>query len=91
MVELRTCWTQFGVPNRATSLSGAFTSAGKFLVILTCYFGKTRGLPKARDQVIDFRFAKLKNSLHDLEVDRRRKEGGISSTIMPSSSVVEKS
>lgn len=62
----------FGVPNRPTSFSGAFTTAGKFLVILTCYFGKTRGLPKARDQVIDFRFAKLKNTLHDLETEQRK-------------------
>ena len=64
----------FGAPNSSTSLSGAFTVPGKFLMILTCFFGKNRGLPNPRDQVIDFRFAKLKNILYDLEMDIRHQK-----------------
>lgn len=48
-----------GVPGKAYALSGAFSTAGKLLVILTFYMGKNRAMPKLSDPVIHFYFPEL--------------------------------
>jgi Trk-type K+ transport system membrane component len=53
-----------GVPGETYSLSGYFTNAGKYLVIFTLFLGKSRGLPKVDDELIDFQFTKLSQVLY---------------------------
>ena len=49
-----------GVPGEPYSMSGAFSTLGKVIVIATMMLGKCRGLPKRNDIVIDFRFKHLR-------------------------------
>jgi Trk-type K+ transport system membrane component len=44
-----------GVPGQVISLSGAFTPAGKCMIIFIMWLGKHRGLPSSSDEVVDFK------------------------------------
>ena len=46
-------------PTASYSLSGEFTKAGKFFIILAFLFGKNRSLPETSDFVIQFTFPEL--------------------------------
>lgn len=43
-----------GVPGQVYSLSGAMTVTGKLVIVLVMWLGKHRGLPSAKDEVVDF-------------------------------------
>eukprot|EP01033_Poteriospumella_lacustris_P009856 gene9857-7058_t len=43
-----------GVPGQVYSLSGAMSSTGKAVMIAMMWLGKHRGLPSAKDEVVDF-------------------------------------
>jgi Trk-type K+ transport system membrane component len=55
----------FGVPGKPYSLSGAFTSLGKFVIISMMWMGKHRGLPNRNDPVIDFTFEKFQKAFSE--------------------------
>ena len=52
-----------GVPGKAISLSGRFSTGGKLCVIVAALMGKHRGLPDYSDPIIDFDYFFLKDVL----------------------------
>eukprot|EP00281_Chroomonas_sp_CCMP1168_P016001 CAMPEP_0206220584 /NCGR_PEP_ID=MMETSP0047_2-20121206/4958_1 /ASSEMBLY_ACC=CAM_ASM_000192 /TAXON_ID=195065 /ORGANISM="Chroomonas mesostigmatica_cf, Strain CCMP1168" /LENGTH=618 /DNA_ID=CAMNT_0053643259 /DNA_START=184 /DNA_END=2040 /DNA_ORIENTATION=+ len=69
-----------GYPGAAYSLSGAFSTLGKFVIMMVMIMGKVRGLPTNSDMVVDFSFEALYVALLKAE-----EESGLTSGLTPSS------
>jgi hypothetical protein len=67
------------IPNTSYSLSGHFTSGGKFFIILAFLFGKNRALPETSDPVIQFSFPALERILRSKEALKGDKTGIVKS------------